>query len=106
MVFLDRSAEVAATLETECSMANALALTQASQLSSTQRSNERARTREVILTIDQSDMLQYIQRADPGPLAARHFSLVCDALSIIIIVLISMNDHTTARYPGFEYFLT
>jgi hypothetical protein len=74
---MSNPADVAGTLEAECNMANALALTQASQMSSTQRSNERARTREIVLTIDQSDMLQYIQRAEPGPSTARHFSLVC-----------------------------
>jgi hypothetical protein len=71
-------------LEAESCKANAIALTQATQLSATQRSLERSRIRDAVASIPREQVLKYIHEVVPGDATAKQFSLLLYSLSNVL----------------------
>ena len=84
MASQEEEPRVEALLQAECANSTSLALTQSTQMSATQRSMERQRIRDVVLSISKSAVLSHIKNAAASESTARQFALCLYSLSSVL----------------------
>lgn len=81
---MEATVDVGAELDEQCGKQHAIALTQATQMSATQRAEERGRTRACILSIPRAQITAHIETVPPSPAAAQQLSLLLYSLSHVV----------------------